>query len=404
MTMESVDGGAGQRVERHELVRRHNQRVVLETFLRAGELTRVEIADRTALSKPTVNTIVEELEGLGLVQRMGIRGGSVGRSAAVYRPDPRAGAVVAVDIGARRVRAAVADLLGDVVVSRTIDTPARGGVVEGVVGLVRELLSAAEVRPGIHCVAAVGSPGVVDPVTGQLSYALNIPELIGLNLGEILSRRLNMPVVVENDVNLAAVGEARHGGARGIDDFAFLWVGNGIGLGAVVGGDLLRGSRGAAGEVGFLPIGEDALSGARGHGTLETAAGAAGIRAAARSLRPTVPHTSLGSRPSVEQVFAAAVDGDPLGLAVVDREARLLAQAVVAVCAMLDPALVLLGGGVGANEVLVGPVESYLRRLSPLRVPVRASELREQASLWGALSLGIDALRRIVVDEGRVVS
>ena len=175
--------------------------------------------------------------------------------------------------------------------------------------------------------------------------------------------------------------------------FGLLWVSSGIGLGAMVKGEVLKGAHGAAGEVGYLPLGLDPFaSRSRRRGSLEEAAGAAGVRATARRLRNDHPSTRLAARASVDQILAAAQDGDPLGRAVVDHEARLLALAIVAVTVTLDPACVVLGGGVGSHPVLAGPVQRYVDSLSPAPIEVRTSALGESAPLRGAQAVGHDVL------------
>ena len=405
MTERSQTDENGRRVERHALVRHHNLHVLLEIILKGGDLTRVEMAELTGLSKPTVNVLVRELTSLGLVVRAGIRGGSVGRSAELYRAEPNAGMVVAIDVGANRLRGAVSNLFGEVLSERVIDAPRRGQLVRGINSLAQQLFVDASSTAETLWVGVVAAPGVVDPGSGKLSLSMNIPDLIDLNLADVLSSLWACPVVVDNDVNLAAVGEFQHGCAKGIDNFAFLSIGNGVGLGAVVNGEVIRGSRGAAGEVGYLPLGDDPFGPAsRSRGSLEEVAGAAGIRAAARRLRAAGVETSVGSRPTVEQIFEAAKQGDPLGREVLDREARLLALAAMSISATLDPQVLILGGGVGGNPALVDLVQKYLNVLSPFAVEVRPSELRGRAALFGALSVGLDRLRTtlLALSQSRV--
>jgi len=394
VTERSQSDETGRRVERHALVRNHNLHILLETILRGGNISRVELAELTGLSKPTVNVLVRELTSLGLVVRAGIRGGSVGRTAELYRAEPNAGMVLAVDVGANRLRGATSNLFGEVLSERFIDAPRRGHLVRGIDSLARQLFQDAPSTTETLWVGVVGAPGVVDPSTGKLSLSMNIPDLMDLHLADVLGSLWGCPVVVDNDVNLAAVGELQHGCAKGIDNFAFLSIGNGVGLGAVVNGEVVRGSRGAAGEVGYLPLGDDPFGPAsRRRGSLEEIAGAAGIRVAARRLRASGVETLLGSRPTVEQIFEAAELGDPLGRAVLDREARLLALAAMSISATLDPQVLILGGGVGGNPALVALVQKYLNELSPFAIEVRPSELRGRAALFGALSVGLDRLR-----------
>ncbi len=392
--------GPGRRVDRHKLVRRHNQRIVFETVLTIGELTRVEIATHTGLSKPTVNVLIDELEKLTLVRQVGQRIGPVGRSPVLYAVNPQACAVVAIDVGAQRIRGAISDLFGEVLSRFTLDVPRKGDVIDLIAELARVLPMDAGLASGATRVVVVSTPGFVDRSTGRLSLAQNVRGLTDVPLAIELSQRLGIDVVIDNDVNLAALGESRRGCARDNDNFVFLSVGNGVGLGSIVNGELLRGSRGAAGEIGYLPLGPDAFDErTRRRGGLEVAAGASGIRSAARELHPNFPGTSLGARPSVEQVFAAAALGDPLGVELVEREGRLLALAALSVSATLDPELIVLGGGVGGNPLLAEPVRRFLADVTPYPVAVKTSELGESASLFGALAVGLDRVRATLLAE-----
>jgi glucokinase len=240
----------------------------------------------------------------------------------------------------------------------------------------------------------VGTPGVLDPESDHVSLAPNIHGLREVSISSALRRRLRTEVVVENDVNLSAVGERWRGCAADQDDFVFLGVGTGFGMGAVVGGELFRGSRGAAGEIAFLPLGADPFAArARRDGALEAAAAGEGIRRRARELRRAGVRTALGPRASPEQIFAAAGHGDELGTRILEEEARLIALAALSACTVLDPQLVVLGGGVGANPALLEPVREALGRCMPLPVRVETTRLGERAALYGALAVGLAGAR-----------
>ena len=386
------DEPPARRVERHALVRAHNQTIVLDTFLRGVALSRVDVADATGLSRPTVNLIVDELERLGLLVRIGSRTGGVGRSAAVYRVNRLAGVVVAVDINEQRVRATLTDLDGTVEGEQDIPLPERGHLLRSVAALVSDLESSAHVGPDAVRVTVVGSPGAQDPLTGRLTLTENVPELTGVRLAAELSALLGRDVMSDMDVYLAAVGEHRYGCAQDVNTFGVLWVSGGIGLGMLVNGAPMRGAHGSAGEVGYLPLGADPFaSRSRRRGSLEEAAGAAAMRTAARRLRGQ-HSTTLSARAGAIDILDAAHQGDPLGLAVVEEEARLLALAIFSVCLTLDPGVMVLGGDVGSHPVLKEPVQRYLDGLSPFAIEIRSSTLGTDATLLGSQAVGHDLL------------
>jgi predicted NBD/HSP70 family sugar kinase len=191
---------------------------------------------------------------------------------------------------------------------------------------------------------------------------------------------------IENDVDAAAVAEQVHGHGRDISTFAFVSVGTGIGMGLVVDGQLHRGAHGAAGEIAFLRLGGESLElvDARRRGALESAASAAAIVKAARK---------SGSRlRSARGVFAAAAAGDEQAREIVAGEAEIVARALGAVVAVVDPELIVLGGGIGRAQGFAEDVAGRLAEFSPIVPEVRPSALGEEAVVHGCLAVGSEQL------------
>jgi predicted NBD/HSP70 family sugar kinase len=384
------------------LVRAINQQVVLEAVLAEGNVTRARLARHTGLSKPTVSTLVRTLEACGLMRSEGLQEGSIGRPATVYTVNRLAGHTLAVDLGGSKVRAAVTDLFGDVLAEDTVPTLHDDGqrIVDAVGELYEALATEAGATPGAAAAACVGVPGVVRPADGRIESAFNVPELDTFPFRDVLGDRLGMPVVVENDANLAAVGERWRGSGRGCDHFVAISIGTGIGMGIVLHGELYRGGMGGAGEVGFLPVAGDPFDPAnRAHGPLENTAASGGIMRRLHEFLAEHADSTLGADATVKDVFAAASVGDPLGLRLVDDEARLIALGVAAVDAVIDPQLVVLGGGIGANPLLLAPVRNYVSQLVPQPPEVHSSSLGERASLYGAIALATYRVRQEVLSR-----
>jgi predicted NBD/HSP70 family sugar kinase len=216
--------------------------------------------------------------------------------------------------------------------------------------------------------------------------APNITGLDHLNVVGLLGEKLGSPVVLENDINLALLGEIWHGCAQNVDNVAFLALGSGVGLGLYVNGRLVRGENGAAGEIAYLPIGGDPLQAeSRLQGCLEYQVGATGVvRRYREAGGPDVD--------SERQVFERAQEGDAIAGHVVDETARLTALAAAAVIATVDPQLLVLGGSVGARPDFADKVARVLLQLSARPVEIRTSTLGRRAGVVGALSV---ALRRL---------
>jgi predicted NBD/HSP70 family sugar kinase len=230
----------------------------------------------------------------------------------------------------------------------------------------------------------IGSPGVYDPRRNAMTLT---GRLAGWSRPEVLTglrEAFGHDLVVENDVDAAALAERQHGHGREFASFAFVSIGTGIGMGLVIDGRLHRGVHGVAGEIAYLPISEgegmDAQD-ARRRGTLEAAGSASAIVRAAR-------RAGMRGPVSARSVFTAAAAGDARAAAVVADEATLVAKAVCAVITVVDPELVVLGGGIGQAPGFAAAVTARLRRLAPVLPEVRVSALGSDAVVDGCLASG----------------
>ncbi len=362
---------------------------MLESIRNTGPVARAQIARDTGLSKPTVSQALANLERARLVREAGRTSGGKGPTALLYELNPRAGWVVGLDVGRDWVRAAIADVTGDIVARR--DERARVRSAATLIGQLGEIAHGLASEAGIRwrqvTFAMVGSPGVFEPTRGQVALAHNLPGWGRQGLVEAVQRELGTNIAFENDVNLAAMGERWRGLGRDVDDFVYFHVGTGVGLGLVLNGELFRGARGAAGEIAYLPIGapDPHERRSRRRGTLERSLGADGVVAAARLEGMKPPLTA-------KKVFAAARKGDDRALRVVAGVAEHIAVAIAAVVPVVDPELVILGGGIGHNgDLLLAPVISELRALSPFAPRVDVSALGEDAAVVGAVAMALRA-------------
>ena len=290
--------------------------------------------------------------------------------------------VVGVDLGGSNVRALLSDASGRTVAKAAARTDdGDGRVVEQVADMAQELAGTAGVDWSRVGCLAVGVPGAVDG--RELWLAANLPGLDEVDLVAQLGKRLGVPVAVDNDVNLAALAEHRHGLGAGLADFIFIAVGTGVGMGIVASGRLVRGAMGAAGEIAFLPLGCDPFEPANQvHGPLEEIAGGVGV-----ARRYAEASGAESDAPSALEVYGRAAAGDPHAHAVLDAQARAIALAVVSAMSILDPALVVFGGGIGSREDFVARVRSCVARLTRRELPIEVSELGERAGLIGAVEL-----------------
>jgi predicted NBD/HSP70 family sugar kinase len=371
------------------LSRRLNEQAVIDVVIANGTASRVDIARATGLSKQTVSDIMASLEDEGWIQEAGRTHGAIGRSAVMYRLRSDAAYVVGVDLGGTKVRVAVADLTGQIVAEDVVATNQAGGLglIDEIVDLAQELARRAEAEWRRVLVTAIGSPGVPNPQTGAMDFAPNIPSFGDLQVHDQFARRVGHTLLLDNDVNMAVRGEQWQGHGRTVRDFVFIAVGTGIGMGIVADGDIRRGAHGAAGEIGYLPLGADPFDPANQvHGALEEAV--AGATVAARYQAATGEHLD------VPAVFERANAGDAHALAAIEDEARLIGLAIATVTAVLDPDLVILGGGVGSRPELLEPVRRWTRNLRRQHPEVLTSGLGHRASLVGAIAAALTEAHR----------
>jgi predicted NBD/HSP70 family sugar kinase len=371
------------------LLRVLNERRLLDHLREHGPASRAALAKSTGLSKPTVSAALAGLEDDGLVHLVGEVSGRPGPVSSLYDMNAASSHVAGVDIGRDWIRVAVADLRGTFAGRTDGRNTARDSA--ELARLVGDLARAAAAEAGlgwpqVTC-AVVGSPGVYDPALGRLDLAPNLPG--PPDLAGRLRSALGVDLVMENDINLAAVGEHVYGEGRGKSNFALVSIGTGVGMGIVVNGELYVGAGGRAGEVSYIPAAEppapsdqaltQTLTQTLTHGATEAVTAAPGVVRAARA-------AGLDLR-TAKEVFSAAAAGDATARAVVEAEGRRIGGLLVAVAAVLDPEVIVLSGGVGRNLDLLGAaIEARVAELGPLRPVVVASALGDSGVLLGAVA------------------
>ncbi|MEN2417825.1 ROK family transcriptional regulator [Streptomyces rimosus] len=375
-----------------------NDRLALQLLQNEGPLTAGELKAGTGLSRPTVADLVERLQAAGLIAVVGESGARRrGPNARLYGIVADRAHLAAVDLRTDSATIAVADLLGRVQAETAVpvgpDTDPAQAAANGVAALEKLLGAAGAARP--HAVA-VGAPGLVDPATGRFRGTEGVPAWHAA-LVTALGALPAAPVLLENEVNLAAIAEQRDGAARGRDTFVLLWLGHGTGAAVVLDGRLRRGASGGTGEIGFLPVpGTGALPTAAGcDGGFHSLAGSAAVceLAAEYGIEAGDPGGSDPGAPPAEALVRAAVHAGGGGAAFLDALAARIALGAAAVCAVLDPGCVVLGGesGRAGGDALAERVADHLARMSPLHTEVRAGTVGGRAVLRGAVLAAMDA-------------
>lgn len=399
------------------LLRELNDQAALDLLLAGEPLTRAQISERTGLSKVTVAQTLSRLQERGLVTMAGQQAGGRGPNAALYAVVPSSAYVVGLSLGASTVVAAISDVTGQVVTELSADPSGVANPVDVIQDAVSTVCGTAGVGLRQLTAFVIGSPGVIDPVTGDPKVAVDLPDWHKGVLGA-LRGALNFPVVIENDVNLAAVAEGAVGAARGVDNFVLVWLSGGLGMATVLGGQVHKGISGAAGEIGYLPVPGTGLAEDNGlplTGGFHTLVGGRAVRALAESHGIHARDAAA----AVEAGIAAGTD-EPAGTAdvpagrsssareprvrareFIDELGRRVAIGIASVCSVLDPELVVLAGEVGhaGGAPLADRVANEVARICLAKPRVAAASVTGNPVVCGALQVALGQARQTLRDS-----
>ena len=373
------------------LLRSINRSAILELIRENSPIARSQIARQLDVSLPTVMRIVEDLMEEDLVRPCDSYGQSTGgRPPSLVEFNGKAYAAVGVDLGGTKMFGTVADLSGTIqhelyIAHKKDDGPS--DYLERLCEMIETLLDTP--RPPGQRIRGVGigAPGVTLTPEGVVTWAPSLGWR-DLPLQEILTDRFDVPVFVENDVNLAALGELGFGAGRGVQNLVCITVGTGIGAGIIIGGALYRGHNQAAGEVCYMLPGTEFLGRRYDEfGALESLASAIGVVKRARQLmmQKGMP---IPEELNAEDVFAAARSGEPWAQQVVSETVDYLSLAIANISATLDPEVIILGGGVARSaDLLIEPILQRIEGTVPFTPRLVASPLERRAVVMGAIML-----------------
>jgi predicted NBD/HSP70 family sugar kinase len=368
---------------------------VLEAVIdHAAAFTRNELMSSTGLSAPTVGSLTAQLIRAGVVVDRGAGPSSGGRRPSFMEFHARYGFVGGIDLGPTRTRLAVADLRGERLAERIIPTPRLDPepLLKKLAEALRDALREAEAPAQRLLAVGAGAPGAVDWVTGSVTFAPNLKGWSKVPMRAILEDALEAPVLVENDVNLAVLGEHWRGVARGHDTCVFVFVGTGIGAGILIQGQLHRGRHVMAGEIATMCMGREYLGQEFGfRGCFESLAGLEALAARWPSGARGDPARWLA------ELYAAAGSGDAEAQSAIETTAALIGIAVANVDAVVDPSLVILGGALFAQpEPLFEAVRKVVFSVARSPLEIALSALGKDAPLSGALLLAGTEARRVL--------
>ncbi|MET8885028.1 ROK family transcriptional regulator [Streptomyces rubiginosohelvolus] len=371
---------------------RANLERVVRAVRMAGSLTQAEIARSTGLSAATVSNIVRELKDGGTVEVTPTSAG--GRRARSVSLSGDAGIVIGVDFGHTHLRVAVGNLAHQVLAEESepldVDASSAEGFGRAEV-LVNRLIEATGIGPDKVIGVGLGVPGPIDVESGTLGSTSILPGWTGINPSEELSGRLGVPVYVDNDANLGALGELVWGSGRGVKDLAYIKVASGVGAGLVIDGTIYRGPGGTAGEIGHITLDESGpVCRCGNRGCLETFT-------AARYVLPLL-QPSHGPGLTMERVVQLAREGDPGCRRVIGDVGRHIGSGVANLCNLLNPSRVVLGGSLAeAGELVLGPIRDSVSRYA---IPSAARQLSVLPGALGGRAEVLGALALVLSEMG----
>jgi len=310
----------------------------------------------------------------------------------------QSGYIIGADIGGTSLRLALADLSGNILArssTSTVGIRDAALIVSLISDGVESLLREQALRLDSVRAIAAGAPGITDPAEGVVIATSYLMGWRNVPLRALLEEALGVPAAVDNDVNLAALGESLAGAAKGVDNFVFIAIGTGIGAGIILNGHLFRGNGWSAGEIGYMLVPGTSEQPTERHkpGALEEVAGGEGAKAQWRS-RWDQSRTSLSKDAIASEIFDHAADGNPLAQEVLELSARTLAYAIYNIWLVLNCDLFVLGGSVGLHPALRDAAHRILatRRIR-VEPRVISSSLGPDAQLMGAIFLAIETAK-----------
>lgn len=383
-----------------QLLRELNDRAALELLLDTGPLTRAQIGEQTGLSKVTASQLLSRLQERGLIGLVGEQAGGRGPNAALYGVIPGSAYVAGLDVGPNSVTVGITDITGSQATEVTVDPNGQAEPVRVVHDALARACASAGVAESQLSAVVIGTPGVLDPRTGDMRFAFDLPHWHeGVLDG--LRNDLRRPVLIENDVNLVAIAEREYGAATDVEDFCLIWIDRGVGMAIMLGRRLYRGRSGGAGEIGYLPVPgvplPDSVRESQSWGK-PALAGGFGSLVGADAVVDLAREHGLDAPSAVECVAEAVSNADG---AFLDELATRISLGVASVGIVLDPELLVIAGELGraGGSQLATRVNRAVGRICPVTPHIAVTEVDGNPVLRGALYAALERAREELLDS-----
>ena len=369
-------------------MRNINRSAVLEYLRLVKTASRTEIADRLKISLPSIARIIEQLIKSGLVRSTGQKERSRGRGRDMLELNVAENLVIGIDLGGSHISGALVNLGGGILhgFRDSFDWGSGEENYQELAGFLQTILAQTKEQHSRLLGIAIGVPGIMDSRTGIVRLA---PALAwnDFPLLQRLEQITDVPIYLENDVNLATLGEHWFGAGQGVRDLVMIAIGTGIGAGIILDGKLHRGHAEASGEIGYILPGVQFLDNQYpGFGALESVASGKGIAEQAAKKWSGLYGAQKMPEMEAANVFQAALEGQGWAVQIVAETVDYLSLALANVIVCLDPELVILGGGIsGSAGMLIEPIRKRLTGVIPRLPRIEESSLNDQAAILGAV-------------------
>ncbi len=381
-------------------LRERNRVLVLDALRGHGRTSRAELARVTGLSRTTVSGLVGDLIERGMIIEHGAAAGHEqrGRPGVLVSLNASAGTALAFDFGHTHLRVAIADLASEILAEEELELDvdrSATAALDSAGELADKVLRSAGVSWEGVIGAAMGLPGPIDAETGVVGSSVILPGWAGLRPVEEIERRIGLHVAVDNDANLAVLGEARFGAARGASDVIYVKVSSGIGAGMLFGGRLHRGVAGSAGELGHVLVDpEGSICRCGNRGCLETVAASGTVLELLRRTH--------GEELTIADVLALAAEGDTGPRRALMDAGRAVGKALANLANVTNPERIVIGGDLGGpGAPLLEGVEDSIARFA---LPAARDALTVVGGQLGARAEVLGALSRVIGDTEGVSS
>lgn len=390
-------------IGRPSVLRHTNAHGILKLLRECGSCSRADLVRASGLSAPTITNVVKDLLSENLVEPLGEGESSGGRPPDMIRFKAERGCLLAVEISSESISFLLTDLNGNELATQKISIARRKTTPEAICGYIGEelkILLRKQKKAREHLLAlVVGVPAITNVEEGSVLSISTLEGWRSVPLRDMLSKKANCLVIVENDMNLAALGERYCGAAQAEKDFVFINIGTNVGAGIFLGGKIHHGSHWSAGEIAYLRLPSTSRRQPTIHefGELETVLTNSGIlkswhEEGGETTRPSRKMDAVG-------ILNLAQAGDACAEKIVRKRAEIVADIIVNLSLILNPGLILLGGEVGSHPVLIDFVRKQLEGGEFAVTKVASSAPGNRAVLWGAISLAVDAVPGVVLPQ-----